>query len=577
MAALLFRCSVAASALITASAALAQNGVAETSRYLQSFDGTRIAVTVLRPTRGGREVTTPLPVIVTQDRGQEGSERVASARRFFLERGYIIVAQDRRGVGASFGVQKGFVNAFDAEDAKTVIEWAGAQPFSNGKVVAWGCSNQGAWQYLVATLKPRHLVAIAPSCASPQFFDHGVMTNGVPTFPARTTPFSGECRQTPSASERYPSRPVAEDRDGSLLKAAQRSRGCNAPMLGQYWRTMTRDGLNPVTGTRPGLADSSINQWQAIRDAGTPMLQIGGWYDAAVLGQMQGQRLWGGRVIMGPWIHGNGLPAGATFANAARDLLEETGRWFDHYAKGVANGAEKPGITYYTVNAPEGREWGWRASWPAVTEGQTSFFLSPAGLSRTPVRSAPPATYAEQAVTWFEGRYEPLNHWWNGDMAETDAKMLGHQSGPLAADTRITGTPALRLWLSSDTPDANLFAVLEDIAPDGRSTYVTDGRLRVASRRITQAPFPNSIQYWKPNYGSDQQPLKPGEVVEAAFEFYPISYVFRRGHRLRLSIATTIGKEYQAPALNRGKAPTLTILRDASHPSRLLLPIVANR
>ena len=41
--------------------------------------------------------------------------------------------------------------------------------------------------------------------------------------------------------------------------------------------------------------------------------------------------------------------------------------------------------------------------------------------------------------------------------------------------------------------------------------------------------------------------------------------------------ATTIGKEYQAPALNRGKAPTLTILRDASHPSRLLLPIVANR
>lgn len=571
--------SVAVVSLIAATAAPAQGNpdVIETSRYLESFDGTRIAITILRPAQAGRVVTTPLPVIVTQDRGQEGSERVANARRFFPNRGYVIVAQDRRGVGASFGVQKGFVNAFDAEDAKTVIEWAGAQPFSNGRVVSWGCSNQGAWQYLVAALKPRHLVAIAPSCASPQFFDHGVMTNGVPAFPAGTAPFSGECRQAPAAPERFPAQPVAEDRDGSLLKAAQRTRGCNAPMLGQYWRIMGRDGLNPLTGTRPGLDDSSITHWQAIRDAGIPMLQIGGWYDAAVLGQMQGQRLWGGRVIMGPWVHGNGLPQGASFPNVTRDLLEETGRWFDHYGKGVANGAEVPGVTYYTVNAPQGQEWTRRANWPAVTEGQTSFYLSPAGLSRTLVRAAAPATYAEQPVSWFAGRYEALSHWWNGDMAEDDRKMLGHQSGPLAADTRITGTPALRLWLSADTPDANLFAVLEDVAPDGRSTYVTDGRLRVASRKITQAPFPNSIQYWKPNYGSDQQPLKPGEVVEAAFEFYPISYVFRRGHRIRLSIATNTGKEYQAPPLNRGKAPTITILRDAAHPSQLLLPIVPNR
>ncbi|NJC04388.1 hypothetical protein GGQ97_000181 [Sphingomonas kaistensis] len=563
-------------ALGAAAPASAQSDVpvVETSRYLESFDGTRIAITILRPAQAGQVITALLPVIVTQDRGQEGSERVAAARRFFLNRGYVIVAQDRRGVGASFGIQKGFVNAFDAEDAKTVIEWAGAQPFSNGRVVSWGCSNQGAWQYLVATLKPRHLVAIAPSCASPQFFDHGVMTNGVPMFPAGTAPFSGECRQ--AAPERFPARPVADDRDGALLKAAQKTRGCNAPMLGQYWRTMTRDGLNPVTGTRPGLADSSITQWQAVRDSGIPMLQIGGWYDAAVLGQMQGQRLWGGKVIMGPWVHGNGLPAGATFPNAARDLLEETGRWFDHYAKGVANGADRPGITYYTMNAPKGREWGWRASWPSVSEGQTSFYLSPAGLSRTPVPAAPPASYAEQAATWFEGRYEPLSHWWGGDMAATDARMLGHQSSPLPADTRITGTPALRLWLGSDTPDVNLFAVLQDVSPDGRSTYVTDGRLRVASRRITTAPFPNSIQYWKPNYGSDQQPLKPGEVVEAAFEFYPISYVFKRGHRLRLSIATTIGKDYQALSANRGKAPTITVLRDAAHPSRLLLPIVPN-
>lgn len=569
---LLLRSSVAAVALAVAPAATAQ--VSETSRYIQSFDGTRIAVTILRPTKDGREITTPLPVIVTQDRGQEVNERVAKARRFFLDRGYVIVAQDRRGTGASFGVQKGFVNAFDAEDAKAVIEWAGAQPFSTGRVVTMGCSNQGAWQYLGATLKPKHLVAIAPACASPQFFDHGVVTNGVPMFPAGVTPFDGECRK--AAAERFPAKSVSDDRDGALLKAAQEKRGCNAPMLGQYWRTMSRDGLNPVTGTRPGLEDSSITHWQAIRDAGIPMLQIGGWYDAAVLGQLQGQKLWGGRVIMGPWVHGNTPPASFPFANATMDLLEETGRWFDHYAKGVANGAGKPGVTYYTVGAPAGREWSTRASWPGVSEGQTSFFLTPAGLSRTPVRAAAPARYTEQAVTWFDGKYESLSHWWAGDMAAADAKMLGHTSTPLAAATRITGTPALRMWLTSDTPDVNLFAVIEDVAPDGRSTYVTDGKLRVSTRKITQAPFPSSIQYWKPNYASDRQPLKPGEVAEVAFEFYPISYVVPRGHRIRLSIATTIGKDYQAAPLAAGKTPTITILRAAAHPSRLLLPLVPN-
>ncbi len=58
--------------------------------------------------------------------------------RYFTDRGYAWVAQDRRGTGASFGVEAGFVNEFDAKDAKAVIEWAGAQSFSNERVVALG-------------------------------------------------------------------------------------------------------------------------------------------------------------------------------------------------------------------------------------------------------------------------------------------------------------------------------------------------------------------------------------------------------------------------------------------------------
>ena len=81
-------------------------------------------------------------------------------------------------------------------------------------------------------------------------------------------------------------------------------------------------------------------------------------------------------------------------------------------------------------------------------------------------------------MRWFDGRYAPLARWWDGDMAAADRLSLTHTSAPLAHDTEVIGTPVARLWIASDDPDLNLYAVLEDVAPDGRSSYVTDGRLR---------------------------------------------------------------------------------------------------
>ena len=63
----------------------------------------RIAVSVYRPTRNGQPVTEPLPVIVTQMRSQTDSPRSTEMMRYFTDRGYVWVAQDRRGTGASFG------------------------------------------------------------------------------------------------------------------------------------------------------------------------------------------------------------------------------------------------------------------------------------------------------------------------------------------------------------------------------------------------------------------------------------------------------------------------------------------
>ena len=557
------------------------DGVSESSQYIESYDGTRLAITVLRPTLGGRVVETPLPIILFQMRG--GVEGFLSKTiRYFTDRGYVWVFQDRRGTGASFGFETGFIDKNVVKDAMAVIEWAGAQPFCNQKAVALGCSNQGAWQYVTAAKAPKYLVAIAPACASPQFFDHGVALNGINIFPVGAKPFAGKTDNPAPTSGRF--RPMLEpkrvdtDTDGSLLKAAIAEHAGGASMLEQYWLNMPRDGFNEYAGYRPALEDSAITHSDAIRKSGIAILQLMGWFDAAVAGVLEGQRQWGGRVVMGPWIHSNNQPKGADYPNGDLDLNAEMLRWFDFYAKGIQNGADKKsGILYYTINAPAGTEWREIEHWPPVGQVKTTYYLTAGGLS--PVKAdedGTKAVYSPQDVVWFgdANKYSHLVRWWNGDMNDADAKSLSHTSDPLTSSMEVTGTPVAKLWVSADAPDINVFAVLEDVSPDGKSTYVTDGRLRASWRKLNTPEWGESDQSYHRGFAEDIAPLAHGEPAELVFDFFPISYVFGEGHRLRISIATSLGQAHQSPPLAGGKAATLTLYRDARRPSTVILPVI---
>lgn len=57
----------------------------------------------------------------------------------------------------------------------------------------------------------------------------------------------------------------------------------------------------------------------------------------------------------------------------------------------------------------------------------------------------------------------------------------------------------------------------------------------------------------------------------------PVSYVFKTGHRVRVSLVTSIGLAYQAPPLAGGKTPTLALHRSKARPSGVELPIVGAR
>ncbi len=140
------------------------------------------------------------------------------------------------------------------------------------------------------------------------------------------------------------------------------------------------------------------------------------------------------------------------------------------------------------------------------------------------------------------------------DRARRDRELLCYDSAPLDRDVEVTGHPRVAIFARwHGTDDGQLFAYLEDVAPDGRVAYVTEGQLRALQRAGTFRR-------------ADAAPLADGELAEIAFELLPISWLFRRGHRIRLALAGGDADHFTRPV-----PCTLGVKRAGS---RIELPVV---
>ena len=73
--------------------------------------------------------------------------------------GYVFVRVDSRGCGRSPGYVEHW-SPRETKDFANCVEWAGVQPWSNGKVGLCGISYYAINQWQVANLQPKHLAAI---------------------------------------------------------------------------------------------------------------------------------------------------------------------------------------------------------------------------------------------------------------------------------------------------------------------------------------------------------------------------------------------------------------------------------
>ncbi len=568
------------------------DGSVRTSFFITMRDGVRLAADIIRPALKGKVEEKPLPVIFIHNRyhrasvhdGKVGSEADSPVSQPFLKRGYVFVNVDVRGSGASFGTWKGMFDQNETKDAYEIIEWIARQPWCDGKVGMSGGSYLGVTQLMAASTKPPHLKALLPIVPLFDIYDiayhNGVFLEDlVKTWSDLTHLLDVD----------FPAAPVDADKDGTLLKEALREHAGNRPLIDILKVLRFRDSRDELTGSYVYRDWGAAGRVKDISASGIPMYLWGGWLDAFARDVFLMQRNFKVplKLGVGAWSHSPKDP------EVEREMLTtiviEALRWFDYWLKGIDNGVmADPPIHYQVMIGPKVNTWRASATWPLPDAKPRDYYLAPgplgsvaspndgsldttkpAGAAGSDARSVDYTATTGTSTRWDNAVGGGFDY---PDLASNDRKGLTYTTPPLTGDVEVTGHPVIHLWVSTTARDGDFFAYLEEVEPSGASHYVTEGAIKASYRKLGPAAYDVLGLPYHRCFAEDVSPVKPGEVVELVFDLQPISNVFNAGNRIRLTITGADKDNAETRPLD--PPPMITIYRDKSHPSRIVLPVV---
>jgi uncharacterized protein len=163
-------------------------------------------------------------------------------------------------------------------------------------------------------------------------------------------------------------------------------------------------------------------------------------------------------------------------------------------------------------------------------------------------------------------------------------RVLTFTTAPLEHDVEVTGPIVLKLFASSTAIDTQFIVKLTDQQPQDEAARksgaqpgyvpVAKGWLKASHREKDAARSTETRPFYT---HTNPQPLTPGEIYQFDIEVLPISYLFKKGHRIRLELANG-----DSPAtdgvFSHPYHPSLmgtdTIHHDAVHASCLMLPVI---
>jgi len=432
---------------------------------------------------------------------------------------YACVRVDSRGAGCS----PGFIDHFSPRETKDFydcIEWAGVQPWSNGKVGLNGISYYGINQWHVASLQPPHLAAMCIWEGAADWYRDMTHHGGIlSTFWENWYDMQVKTVQY-GAGERGKRSRVTSDFV------------CGPETLSENELARNRTDFGAQIVAHPMDDDyhkARSPKWDKVT---TPLFSAANWGGQGLhpRGNFEG---FVRAAAKHKWLEAHGIEHWTHFyTDYGR---EQQLRFFDHFLHGKKQGWSKQPKVLLQVRHIDKFEPRAESEWPLKRTRWTKFYLDPASMTLTTKKPSGNAQLKFPAM---------------GDG-------LMFLTPPLAKETEITGPSALKLFASSSTPDADLFIVLRIFTGDLKEivfqgaidphTPVAQGWLRASHRKLDK----KLSKPYRPYHTHDEkQLLKKGQTVELDIEIWPTSIVVPAGYRVGLSIR---GKDYEYGGASGGR------------------------
>ena len=504
-------------------------------------DGTKIYADVYLPAAPGKYPTIVVRTCygVQRDGGHQDKIR-------FAQEGYAVVFADIRGRYESEGIWDPFRD--ESKDGYDVIEWAAAQPFSNGKVATQGGSYLGHNQWAAMSATPPHLVAAFPGVASTNIYANWLTMGGA--FRLSFNYGWGVVRMPNRImlpqywhTEAYTPEELKYDnilwhlplKDGDLKSAG-------------YAVKHYRDWINH---------ESYDDYWKSISDEenfskmNVPAHTYGGWFDIFLMGTINGyigmrnkaatpEARAGARMIIGPWGHGPSQVFGTVDfgATANMQMYNRELQFYDYHLKGIKNGLdlEDPVQLFYMgIN-----KWRSEKDYPIPGTQYKNLYLSSNGNANSVRGDGILSFEAPKKAASDKYTYDPKTPImtlggnnccgtptqagpYDQRPLERREDVLVYTSEFLKSPITIAGPMKMKLFAATDGPDTDWMIKLVDVYPDGRAMPISEGILRARFRE-----------------GLDKiKLLTPNQVYEYEIELTGTANVFLPGHRIRVDITSS--------------------------------------
>lgn len=589
-------------------------------QYLETRDGTTLALTVRAPI-GASLADGPFPTLINMSGYADGDpEGVPPMSLIASALGFATVSVNSRGTGCSGGIG-GLFDEIWAEDGYDVVEAVAAQPWVT-KVGLAGISFPGITQLFAAATNPPHLAAATPMSVLADVYRTPGYPGGI---------FNNGFTKSWLTDRRNDTIPAPEGGQGYAVKRVKE--GDLDCLANQKMRLQTLDPIE-ITAENPYRDPKLIKQRSPVNYVDrieAPMLISGAWQDEQVGSDFANlfddlPRRDDIKAVLTNGVHSSPIEpellaqwlafvsiyvadkvpdyaaleaiiptvavesqggdtdvppfpanpyAGDTTVEQAKARYLDLPRYRvifenggDPARPGVPGGGFEEGFDTWPPEETEATRWyfgedGTLTNAEPTGTGEAADRYFP-DIDARPMQTLPGQGQSQSWELLPEYDWRPL----------VDNTAVAYQTGPLQEPTTMVGTGSVDLYIKSTTEDTDIQVALTEIRPDGNEVYVQGGWLRASHRKLDEKRS-TELNPWPTHLEGDAEPLPAGKYTKVRVAISPVAHVFRKGSRLRISVAAPGGDRTRWAFESAPPEPDsiVRVGRSARYPSSIVLPL----